>query len=133
MTQFVLLTMYTGVPGLKPMTEWDPADAQAHYDYLKNLNDELEKSGELVDMRALTGPELAKIVRFGDAAPVVTDGPFPETKEFLAGWQLLDVESQERAIEIAAQTSQAPGPGGIPSGNPIEVRQVMFVRGGGDL
>jgi hypothetical protein len=65
-------------------------------------------------------------VRFGDRAPVVTDGPFPETKEFLAGWQLIDVESQERALEIAARVSQAPGPGGKPLGHPIEVRQVMY-------
>jgi hypothetical protein len=82
-------------------------------------------------MRALAAPELAKVVSSDGRAPVVTDGPFPETKEFLAGWQVLDVESEERAVEIAAQVSQAPGPGGRPCGSPIEVRHVMFVHGGG--
>jgi hypothetical protein len=129
MTQFVLLTMYSGGENQLPMTEWDPADAQAHLDHLSALNAELRESGELIEMRALTGPDLAKIVRFGDRAPVVTDGPFPETKEFLAGWQLIDVESEERALEIAARTSQAPGPGGEPARTPIEVRQVMFTYG----
>jgi hypothetical protein len=63
------------------------------------------------------------------SAPVVTDGPFPEVKELLAGWQLVDVESVERAVEIAATVSSAPGPGGKPLGQRIEVRQVMFTRG----
>jgi len=130
MTQFVLLTHYTGDPDLKPMSEWDPADVRAHLDYLIALNEELIASGELIGMRALAGPELAKVVRFGEAAPVVTDGPFPETKEVLAGWQLLDVESEERAIEIAARTSRAPGPGGGPLRQPIEVRQIMGGVGG---
>jgi hypothetical protein len=129
MTQFVLLTMYGDSDNRMPMTEWDPADAQAHLDHLTALNDELRKSGELVDMRALSAPEQARIVRYGETAPVVTDGPFPETKEFLAGWQLVDVDSEERALEIAARTSQAPGPGGKPFGQPIEVRQVMFTYG----
>ena len=72
------------------------------------------------------GPELAKIVTFsGEGAPVVTDGPFLESKEFLAGYRMIDVESEERAIEIAAQASAAPGPGGVPIRQPIEVRQVM--------
>ena len=130
MTQFVLLTSYTGPEGVAPMSEWDPADARAHLDYLIALNEELIASGELVTMRALAGPELAKVVQFGEGAPVVTDGPFPETKEFLAGWQLIDVDSEDRAIEIAARTSQAPGPGGAPTRTAIEVRQIMGGMGG---
>jgi hypothetical protein len=103
MTQFVLLSHYTDDEGrLTPMSEWDPADARAHLVHLRDLNAELLDSGELVGMRALAGPDLAKVVRFRDGAPVVTDGPFPETKEFLAGWQLLDVDSEERALEIVA-------------------------------
>jgi hypothetical protein len=130
MTQFVLLTMYSGGDNPTPMSEWEPAEAKAHLDHLRNLNEELAASGELVDMRALAGPDLAKVVSFREGGAVVTDGPFPETKEFLAGWQLIDVDSEERALEIAALTSQAPGPGGVPSGQPIEVRQVMFAFGG---
>lgn len=129
MTQFVLLTSYRNPEGVPPMSEWDPADARAHLAHLTALNEELRASGELIEMRALTGPDLAKVVQFGEPAPVVTDGPFPETKEFLAGWQLIDVESEKRALEIAARTSQAPGPGGVPIRNAIEVRQVMFTFG----
>ena len=55
----------------------------------------------------------------------MTDGPFPEFKEWLAGFQIVDVESEARAIEIAAQVSAVPGPGGVPLQQPIEVRQVM--------
>jgi len=72
------------------------------------------------------GPELAKIVTFsGEGAPVVTEGPFLESKEFLAGYRMVDVESEARALEIAAKASTAPGPGGVPIQQPIEVRQVM--------
>jgi hypothetical protein len=129
MTQFVLLSMYGGFDA-PPMTEWDPRDARAHLDFLTTLNRELADNGELVEMRALTGPELAKrVASDGVSAPVVTDGPFPEVKELLAGWQLVDVESEQRAVEIAAAVSAAPGPGGKPMGQRIEVRQVMFTRG----
>src|SRR5207249_10911304 len=87
---------------------------------------ELTESGELVGTEGLTGPEAAKIVTHdGAGAPVVTDGPFAESKEFLAGYWLVDVESEERAIEIAAKTSAAPGPGGRPTARTIEVRPVM--------
>jgi hypothetical protein len=81
-----------------------------------------------VEAQGLTGPELARVVTSdGRSAPVVTDGPFPESKEFLAGYWIVDVESPERAVEIAAQASAAPGPGGVPIQQPIEVRQVMSV------
>src|SRR6266550_9544903 len=83
-------------------------------------------SGELVEAQALTGPEQAKFVVYdGVGAPVVTDGPFPEGKELLAGYRMIDVESLERAIEIAAEASAAPGPGGKPIKTVIEVREVM--------
>jgi hypothetical protein len=109
-----------------PMTEWAPEDFKAHMDYYEALNKELMESGELVDGRALTGPELAKSVTSdGATAPVVTDGPFAESKEMLAGYQLVDVESEERAIEIAARVSCVPGPGGVPLQQPIGVRRVM--------
>jgi hypothetical protein len=124
--KFVLMQHYGRVEGdVPPITEWAPEDAQAHIDFQINLNAELQERGEFVDAQALTGPELAKIVLAGDGAPVVTDGPFPESKELLAGWRMIDVESEERAIEIAAQASEGPGPNGVPLRQQIEVRQLM--------
>jgi hypothetical protein len=111
--------------GCAPMTEWTPQEVKAHIDFQIALNQELTERGELVDAQGLTGPELAKFVVWdGARAPVVTDGPFPESKELLAGYRMVDVDSLERAIEIAAQASAAPGPDG-PIRQPIEVRQVM--------
>ncbi|MDN5857507.1 MAG: YciI family protein [Pseudonocardia sp.] len=131
MTRFMILTSYDASLDVPPMTEWDPADMQRHLECLRSLNAELAANGELVEMNALTGPELAKVVTADGAnAPVVTDGPFPEAKELLAGYQLVDVESQERALEIAAAVSSAPGPGGRPLRQHIEVRQVMFTFSG---
>lgn len=127
MTRFMILTKYDATTAVPPMSEWDPADVQAHLDCLTSLNNDLAARGELVEMNALTGPDLARIVTAdGVGAPVVTDGPFPEAKELLAGYQMVDVESEERAVEIAAAVSAAPGPGGVPLRQRIEVRQVMF-------
>jgi len=126
MTRYMVLTKYDeGLAG-PPMSEWDPDDITAHLEYLRALNAELIESGELVEMQALTGPDLARIVVSDGGPPVVTDGPFPEAKELLAGYQLIDVESEERAIEIAAQVSAAPGPGGVPLRQRIELRSVLF-------
>ncbi len=134
MTKFLLLTKYDNSLDLKPLTEWDAEDAKRHLDFLGAVNRELADNGELVDAQALTGPELAKIVTSdGVGSPAVTDGPFPEGKELLAGYQMVDVESEARAIEIAAMVSAAPGPGGLPIQNRIEVRQVMGPPPGGDL
>jgi hypothetical protein len=95
-------------------------------DYYAALREELLDSGELVDQHALTGPEHAKVVTSdGAGAPVVTDGPFAEFKEMLAGFQLVDVDSEARAIEIAAKISRVPGPGGVPLRQPIGVRRVL--------
>lgn len=127
MTKFLLTVNYDGGAVDAPMTEWAPEEVKAHMDYYQALNAELTASGELVDGMALTGPELAKVVTSagGRTAPVVTDGPFPESKEMLAGFQLVDVVSEQRAIEIAARVSQVPGPGGVPLQQPIGVRRVM--------
>jgi len=78
-----------------------------------------------VQSEILTGPDLAKIVTSDGSAPVVTDGPFQEFKEWLAGFQIFDVESEERALEIAARLSAVPGPDGVPTQQPIHVRRVM--------
>jgi hypothetical protein len=92
---------------------------------MRDLNRELTASGEWVDGQGLAPPGQAKLVRAGrDGAPA-TDGPFAETKEFLAGYWIVEVDSAERALALAAQISAAPGPGGAPLNMPIEVRQVM--------
>ena len=109
-----------------PMEEWKPEEIQAHLDYYGALHQELVDSGELVDTTILTGPDLARIVTSdGMTAPVVTDGPFQEFKEWLAGFQIVDVESEARAIEIAARVSAVPGPGGAATQQPIHVRRLM--------
>jgi hypothetical protein len=108
-----------------PMSDWTPAEVQAHLDYYERLIGELEANGELVSSTILTGPDLAKIVQSDGAAPVVTDGPFQEFKEWLAGFQVVEVDSEERALEIASLMSAVPGRGGVPTRQPIHVRQVM--------
>jgi hypothetical protein len=126
--RFMLLQNYgeVGLDGCPPMTDWSPGDIKAHIDFQQVLNQELLDRGELVDAQGLADPGQAKyVVSGGVSAPVVTDGPFPESKELLAGYRLVDVDTVERAIEIAAQVSAAPGPGGAPIRQPIEVRQVM--------
>jgi hypothetical protein len=108
------------------MEEWQPEEITAHLNYYHVLHEQLVKSGELIESHALTGPSLARIVTSdGRGAPIVLDGPFQEFKEWLAGFEIVDVESEERAIEIAAQISAVPGPGGVATQQPIQVRQVM--------
>ena len=105
---------------------WAPEDFKAHITFMKRFGQELTDSGELVGAEGLAGPEQARVVRAGkNGLPAVTDGPFPEAKEFLAGYWIVDVESPERAYQIAARASAAPGPGGTPLNMPIEVREVM--------
>jgi hypothetical protein len=133
MTRYLLAVDFRGGVVDTPMSEWRPEEITAHLDYYKALHRELVASGELVDSQVLTGPDLAKIVTSdGRAAPVVIDGPFQEFKEWLAGYQIVDVESEARAIEIAARLSAVPGPGGAPLQQPIQVRQVMD-RGPSDV
>ena len=125
--RFMLLQNYGEVEShCPPMSEWTPADIKAHIDFQVALNQELSERGELVDAQGLAGPEQAKfVVAAVKGAPVITDGHYPETKELLAGYRMVDVETLERAIEIAAQASAAPGPNGVPVRQAIEVRQVM--------
>lgn len=125
--KFMLLQDYGGVPeDVPPMSEWTPEEIDGHIAYQKDLNAELQERGELIEAQALTAPELAKfVVSDGSGAPTVVDGPFPESKELLAGYRMVDVDSLERALEIAARGSAAPGPGGKPIKQAIEVREVM--------
>jgi hypothetical protein len=109
-----------------PMDEWKPEEIAAHMNCYEALHRDLIASGELVGGTILADARLARIVRCdGASPPVVTDGPFPESKEVVAGFQVVDVESEARAIEIAALVSAVPGPAGVPLRRPIEVRQVM--------
>jgi hypothetical protein len=127
MPKFLLLQKYEGGQGCDlPMSEWSSGDIKTHIDFQHQLNKELIDAGELVDAQGLAGPDQAKLVVFdGVGTPVVTDGPFPESKELLAGYRMVDVVSEARALEIAAKASAAPGPGGRAIQQPIEVRQVM--------
>lgn len=105
---------------------WSPTDLEDHMAFMFALNKELTESGELVGAEGLAAPGEAKVVRAGkNGVPAVTDGPFPESKEFLAGYWIVEVDKPQRAYEIAAKASSAPGPGGAPLILPIEVRQVM--------
>ncbi|WP_170264324.1 YciI family protein [Nocardia uniformis] len=125
--KYMLIKTYSPTAyGDTPIGEWSAEDIQAHIDFQRALGEELTAAGELVDARGLAGPEQAHVVcSDGRSAPMVTDGPFPATKEFLAGFYIIDVESLDRALEIAAQASAAPGPGGKPLGEYIEVRAIM--------
>jgi hypothetical protein len=125
MTRYLLVVNFEGGVVETPMEEWKPEEITAHLDYYKALHRELVASGELVQSEVLSPPNLGKIVSSDGTAPVVTDGPFQEFKEWVAGYQIVDVDSEERAIEIAAKISAVPGPDGIALQQPIQVRQVM--------
>jgi hypothetical protein len=126
MARYLLAVNFEGGVVDTPMEEWKPEEVTAHLDYYRALHRELVDSGEMVESTVLTGPNLAKIVTFdGRTTPAVTDGPFQEFKEWLAGYQIVDVESEARAIEIAARVSAVPGPDGIALQQPIQVRRVM--------
>jgi hypothetical protein len=123
----MLLQNYGGVESdCEPMTEWTPGEVKAHIEFQQVMNQELIDLGELVDAQGLAGPNAAKfVVSDGSGVPVITDGPFPEAKELLAGYRLVDVDTVERAVEIAAQASAAPGQKGLPIRQRIEVREVL--------
>jgi hypothetical protein len=124
--RFMLLMHAPGGTGEYQVSDWAPQDLKAHIDFMGRLNRELTERGEFVAGEGLTPPGQARVVRVKkDGTPAVTDGPFPEAKEFLAGFWIVEVDRAERAYEIAAEISSAPGPGGIPLVIPVEVRQVM--------
>jgi hypothetical protein len=105
--------------------EWPKKDLQAHIAFMRSFNKELRESGELVSAEGLSFPDQARLVRAGKDGRPITDGVFPESKEFLAGYWIIDVGAPERAYEIAARASAAPGPGGAPLNMPIEVRPIL--------
>jgi hypothetical protein len=107
--------------------QWTETSWKVHADFMMELNRALTRSGEFVEVQALKPPGQGRIVRHAEGrAPVISDGPFAETKEFLAGFWIVEVTAAERAYEIAALASAAPGPDGKPLAMPIEVREVMW-------
>jgi len=120
-----LLMMHTPSGGPYQIASWPKQDIKAHIAFMVAFAKKLGESGELVSAEGLAAPDQAKRVRAGKDGKPVTDGVFPESKEFLAGYWIVDVESPERAYQIAGQASAAPGPGGAPLNMAIEVRQVM--------
>ena len=107
------------------INDWSPEDFKSHIAFMHRFNRELIAAGEMVGAEGLAMPAEAKLVRAGADGIPVTDGPFAESKEFLAGYWIVEVESAERAYELAAKVSAAPGPRGEPLNMAVEVRQVM--------
>ncbi len=121
-----MLTMQGTQSGFESLATWTPAEFKAHIEFMIAFAKKLAALGELVLAEGLDVPANTKIVRARpDGAPAITDGPFPETKEFLVGFWIVECDSKERAIAIAAEASAAPGKGGVPMSIPIEVRQIM--------
>jgi hypothetical protein len=123
--KFMLMMNAPRGTGDYQINNWSPDDFKAHMAFMNQYNKELTDAGEWVDGQGLTPPGQAKLVRAGKDGTPITDGPFPESKEFLAGYWIVEVDSPERAYALAAKASAAPGPGGVPLNMPIEVRQVM--------
>jgi len=124
--KFILMMNTPRGTGDYAVMNWPKQDLKAHIEFMDQLHKDLSEAGELVAAEGLDMPGNARLVRAGkNGKPEVTDGPFPESKEFLAGYWIVDVETPERAYEIAARSSSAPGKGGVPINMAIEVRQVM--------
>ena len=125
--KFMLMMNAPGGDGEWDVKQWSMDELKAHIGFMKNFNQELKKEGVFVGAEGLAMPNQARIVRANpkDNSPEVTDGPFAESKEFLAGYCIVDVERPEQAYAIAARISLAPGAGGKPMHLKLEVRQVM--------
>lgn len=120
-----ILMMNTMKAETPAFAAWSRKDVQAHIAFMQELNKELKAAGTLVSAEGLAWPDQAKLVRAGQDGEPITDGVFPESKEFLAGYWIVQVDSPEQAYAIAARASAAPGANGVPLNMPIEVRQVM--------
>ena len=120
--KYILLMSGTKA-GVDGYHAWSQKDVQAHMAALRRISQELTESGEFVATQGLAGPAEAKVVRGEKNGLPVTDGIFPESKEFLLGYWIVDVANPERAYAIAGRIAAAPGPGGVPTNMPIEVRQ----------
>ncbi len=126
--KYLLLKHYRGGPtpvgDWIPMDRWTPQEIDAHVQFMRDFANRLEESGEFVDAQALA-PEGTFVRYDGESRPPVTDGPFAETKDLIAGWMVIDVESWDRAMELAGQLSAAPGAGGEPIFEWLEVRPFL--------
>ena len=120
-----MLMMNCPRTGYDTFGAWPKEAIRAHLAFMQTLDQELRQAKQLVSAEGLASPHEAKRVRAGKNRMPVTDGIFAETKEFLAGYWIVEVDSPEQAYEVAARASAAPGPGGVPLNMPIEVRQVM--------
>ena len=114
--------MNTPRNGSYQIASWPAQDIKANIAFMIDFGKKLAAAGELVGAEGLAGPEQAKLIRAGGGGEPITDGVFPETKEFLAGYWIVDVDTPERAYALAAGASAAPGKGGVPLNMPIEVR-----------
>jgi len=127
MAKYLLLKHYQGAPAPLhdvPMDKWTPEEVADHMQFMHDFADRLRANGEYVDGQALA-PEGAWVQYGGEGRPPVTDGPFAETKDLIAGWYVIDVDSYERAVELAGELSAAPGAGGKPIYEWLEVRPFM--------
>lgn len=127
MTKYLLLKHYRGAPrGVNdvPMDRWTPAEVDAHLQYMADFASRLESSGEFVDGQALS-PEGTFVRYDGEGRPPITDGPFAETKDLIAGWMAIDVDTYDRALVLAGELSAAPGAGGQPIHEWLEVRPFL--------
>ena len=127
MAKYLLLKHYRGAPAAVndvPFDQWTPEEFDAHVQYMRDFADRLRESGEFVDTQALL-PEGTWVRYDGEGRPPVTDGPFAETKDLIAGWIVIDVDSYERAVELAGELSAAPGEGGKPIHEWLEVRPFL--------
>ncbi|TWP33874.1 YciI family protein [Leekyejoonella antrihumi] len=126
--KYLLLKHYRGNPtpavDFAPMDQWTPQEVDAHITFMHDFAARLEQTGEFVDGQALA-PEGAFVRYDGAGRPPVVDGPFPETKDLIAGWMAIDVESWDRAVELAGELSAAPGPDGKPIYEWLEVRPFL--------
>jgi hypothetical protein len=128
MAKYLLLKHYRGTPapvvGFGPMDQWTPAEIDAHIQYMRDFAAKLRGTGEYVGEQALSPG--GTFVRYdGEGRPPVTDGPFAETKDLIAGWMVIDVETYERALELAGELSAAPGPDGKPIYEWLELRPFL--------
>ncbi len=120
-----LLMMNSPGNGPYQISKWPPQDIKAHIGFMMGFAKKLREAGELVSAEGLAGPDQAKRVRASNDGKPIIDGVFPESKEFLVGYWIVNVETAERAYAIAAEASAAPGVGGEPLNLSIEVREVM--------